>query len=375
MQQKHLNNRFQQWIFFCCILICIADSSAQEPVSSGGYLGLKAGITEHKHSCAAAVLECDRSGAGYGIFGGYDFNSRYALELSVAEIGESSVEYADVNLEAKLSAVDLSLKYSRHLYGNSRWFAKLGAAYWQGEVEGWDVKLDDSGFRPTLGLGSELLFSNRFSARLEYQYFSDLGNKEMGHTDPHFLNLGITWYFAAHQRTEQNPTSEAAQPVSIAASSPRKSSSPALATPVIDDVTPEPISLLDAEATPSVVIDDQIPRPLFKADSTVLQDARVLEPVAIQLIRNPHLLVHIVAHTDDEGSSDYNRQLSQSRAETVAEYLRWQGVAAERITVLGRGEEKPVAGNNDHAGRSRNRRVEFFFTDSQARLKSEGIED
>lgn len=366
MQQKHRENSCQQWIFFFFILTCIAESSAQEPVSSGGYLGLKAGTTEHKHACAATTLECDRSGTGYGIFGGYDFNSRYALELSVAEIGESSAEYADVNLEAKLSAVDLSLKYSRQLYGNSRWFAKLGAAYWQGEVEGWGVKLDDSGFRPTLGLGSELLFSNRFSARLEYQYFSDLGNKEMGHTDPHFLNLGITWYFAARERSGETSAPKTAQPVSIAASPSRKSSSPTLAPPVIEDVTPEPITP-DVEAIPSVVIDDQIPRPLFKADSTVLQDARVLEPVAIQLIRNPHLLVHIVAHTDDEGSSEYNKQLSQSRAETVAEYLRWQGVAAERITVSGKGEDKPVAGNSDHAGRSRNRRVEFFFTDSQTR--------
>jgi OOP family OmpA-OmpF porin len=372
VQQRHRKYRCQQWILFFCILIWITESSAQESLSSGGYVGLKAGMTEHKHSCAEAAVECDRSGTGLGIFAGYDFDSRYALELSVAEIGESSAEYADLNLEAALSAADLSIKYSRQLYGNSLWFAKLGVAYWQGEVEGWGVKLDDSGFRPALGLGSELLLSRRFSARIEYQYFSDLGNNEMGHTDSHVLNLGIVWHFAARKPGFEAATPVSAEPVHMSSPPPPASSPP---TPVLPSVTEEEIAATvdtAAESKPTIVINDQIARPLFKADSTVLQNTRALEPVAIHLIRQPDLLVRIVTHTDDAGSNEHNKQLSQKRAETVAAFLRWQGVAAERITAEGRGEDMPVADSSDYTGRARNRRVEFFFTDTQIRRKPEG---
>jgi len=318
-------------------------------------------------------LECDRKGSGYGIFGGYDFSPRYALELSHAEIGESSAKYNAVNLEAALSVTDLSLKYSRGLFGNSRWFAKLGVAYWRGEVEGWDVKLDDAGVRPSFALGMDWPFSQRFSARLEYQFLSDIGNDAMGRTDPHFLNLGITWHFSARDRGVETFTPASAEPVPLSSSPSRTSSTPASA-PVAEVVVPAVVDA-DAEYIQPIIINDQIPRPLFRADSTVLQDARVLEPVAMHLMRYPNLLVRVVAHTDDGGSSEYNKQLSRRRAETVAEYLRWQGVAAERITTDGRGEDQPIADNSDHAGRALNRRVEFLFTDAQIRHTSEGVED
>lgn len=71
--------------------------------------------------------------------------------------------------------------------------------------------------------------------------------------------------------------------------------------------------------------------------------------------------VAIEGHTDAEGADDYNRGLSQRRAEAVKTYLSGKGVGADRLQTRGLGETRPVASNDDDAGRQRNRRVEVIL--------------
>ena len=68
--------------------------------------------------------------------------------------------------------------------------------------------------------------------------------------------------------------------------------------------------------------------------------------------------VVIVGHTDATGGDEYNKQLSQKRADSVAAFARAQGIAENRIKIVGEGEAAPVASNDDDAGRAANRRVE-----------------
>ena len=67
--------------------------------------------------------------------------------------------------------------------------------------------------------------------------------------------------------------------------------------------------------------------------------------------------ITIRGYADAMGPDAYNEQLSQSRAESVRNYLRDQGVNADSWEVEGRGEDNPVASNDDAQGRSENRRV------------------
>lgn len=69
--------------------------------------------------------------------------------------------------------------------------------------------------------------------------------------------------------------------------------------------------------------------------------------------------IEIVGHTDSTGSHAYNMNLSQRRAQSVANYLQAQGVNATRVTTRGAGPDQPVASNASEAGRSQNRRVEI----------------
>ncbi|MCF8107180.1 MAG: OmpA family protein [Desulfohalobiaceae bacterium] len=87
-----------------------------------------------------------------------------------------------------------------------------------------------------------------------------------------------------------------------------------------------------------------------------------LEKVAEVLKRRPKVDVVIEGHTDSIGSNAYNQKLSQRRAASVKDYLvEKMDISAERLSTVGYGETRPVAGNETAAGRQKNRRVEGVF--------------
>ncbi len=75
----------------------------------------------------------------------------------------------------------------------------------------------------------------------------------------------------------------------------------------------------------------------------------------------PNRNVVIEGHTDNVGAAEYNRDLSQRRAESVRSYLVQHGIAAERLSATGLGASQPLASNDSASGRQRNRRVEIII--------------
>src|SRR5262245_6318384 len=69
-------------------------------------------------------------------------------------------------------------------------------------------------------------------------------------------------------------------------------------------------------------------------------------------------MVELQGFTDNSGSEQYNVGLSQRRAESVQRYLVSKGVPLYRLSIVGLGEESPVADNKSRQGRAQNRRVE-----------------
>ncbi len=72
----------------------------------------------------------------------------------------------------------------------------------------------------------------------------------------------------------------------------------------------------------------------------------------------PEANFSIGGHTDSVGSAKSNQLLSERRANAVRDYLISNGIAADRLTAAGYGEEKPIDSNKTRAGRANNRRVE-----------------
>lgn len=85
----------------------------------------------------------------------------------------------------------------------------------------------------------------------------------------------------------------------------------------------------------------------------------VLNSVAKVLKEFNKTAISISGHTDSTGGDHINLPLSQNRAASVANYLRSQAVAGNRIQYYGYGSQYPIANNNTEAGKQANRRVEL----------------
>ncbi|MGR3302782.1 MAG: OmpA family protein, partial [Candidatus Scalindua sp.] len=77
------------------------------------------------------------------------------------------------------------------------------------------------------------------------------------------------------------------------------------------------------------------------------------------LINNPLTKIEISGHTDDQGTEEYNLNLSKERAKAVYSYLIDHQININNLTFTGYGEAQPIASNDDENGRELNRRIKF----------------
>lgn len=84
-----------------------------------------------------------------------------------------------------------------------------------------------------------------------------------------------------------------------------------------------------------------------------------LNSVALVFKEYDKTIINVMGHTDSTGSDQYNMELSQRRANSVAQYLIAQNLMPQRFVVQGFGESRPIASNDTEAGRQQNRRVEI----------------
>jgi outer membrane protein OmpA-like peptidoglycan-associated protein len=85
----------------------------------------------------------------------------------------------------------------------------------------------------------------------------------------------------------------------------------------------------------------------------------VLNSVTKVLHKFTDTRLQISGHTDSTGTADYNYNLSDRRARSVANYLAGEGLDQSRIITQGFGPDQPVASNGTESGRAANRRVEL----------------
>lgn len=101
------------------------------------------------------------------------------------------------------------------------------------------------------------------------------------------------------------------------------------------------------------------------AKATIRPESEPVLNAVLSILRDhPEIAkVSIEGHTDNRGGRAYNKTLSQSRAEAVMKWLTDHGIAKDRLSAQGFGQEKPIDTNNTEAGRQKNRRVEFHIVE------------
>lgn len=102
----------------------------------------------------------------------------------------------------------------------------------------------------------------------------------------------------------------------------------------------------------------------FEYNKATLQSASFteLEKLVSVLKENSGWKVTLAGHTDDVGSLDFNQQLSETRAASVAAFLITRGIDKSRITSIGFGKQMPLERVNSEVAKAKNRRVEYTFS-------------
>ena len=101
---------------------------------------------------------------------------------------------------------------------------------------------------------------------------------------------------------------------------------------------------------------------LFDFNSFELkEDAKKILDKVYMAVAKGDFIIHITGFTDNVGTVEINKNLSEKRAAAVARYLFDLGLPQNLVTQNGLGSENPISSNNTPEGRTKNRRVEIKF--------------
>lgn len=106
--------------------------------------------------------------------------------------------------------------------------------------------------------------------------------------------------------------------------------------------------------------------------STISENAQTkIKDLASVLNKYPDTYVLIEGHTDNTGTDAYNMQLSEKRAQAVADFLNAQNISSSRLKTAWYGESQPKVPNDSEANLAKNRRVEFaIYANEQMKEKA-----
>lgn len=126
----------------------------------------------------------------------------------------------------------------------------------------------------------------------------------------------------------------------------------------IDSVSSSNQILRDTASNKTVLVLKNI---LFETNNATLLPVSYseLNILVDYLNKNPTVTIEVSGHTDNLGSENHNKILSEKRAKAIVNFLTGKSIEISRITYKGYGSSKPIATNETEEGKSQNRRVEF----------------
>lgn len=210
-----------------------------------------------------------------------------------------------------------------------------------------------------LGLLTSPLTQSGLRIRGDARYFYD--SFDSGQSDIHF-SLGLTVPIGAVRRQIIEKTTIVEREVLV-----EKDFADSDSDGVVDgvDQCPNTLQGLEVDSVGCVKTDRAQSVVLlgvtfdFNSDRLTANARDLLVRTADALKGQADLRVELAGHTDSVGAEEYNRELSQRRADSVRDYLIDLGVSPDQMRANGYGESQPVRGNDTEEGRERNRRVEF----------------
>jgi outer membrane protein OmpA-like peptidoglycan-associated protein len=295
------------------------------------------------------------------ITGGLDVNDYLSVEGYYSDLGNIGLT-PSASVGYRMAGADVILHYwakgEERMQGSIALYAKVGVnetdAYSTGNVA------ENDNLRMIFGgLGAELYLPQKFSVRFEFESYN---------ADASLFSLNLVKRFGFKSKKVAQK-----EFVAMVEALPETASGPSIAVLDSDSdglldgddqcpYTPKGMSIDNVGCATFIgEVSDLIANVQFETNSSSLTESSkvALNEIADMLVSYAAIDIEVQAHSDNTGSSAYNKILSQKRAASVVKYLDEKSIVQSRLTSLGFGEENPIADNNTSAGRAKNRRVEF----------------
>lgn len=319
------------------------------PKDNTWYTGAKLGWSHYEDTKFTPVdrtdsvgNSTDRDTFGAGAYAGYQYNQYMGFELGYDWFGKMKYKGAGNSGDLKSMGVSLTTKLSYPVMDDLDVYTRLGGMVWRTDVkanqEGFDkYKENDTGVSPVYALGVEYAITPNWATRLDYQWVSNIGDKDnLGvRPDNGMLSVGLAYRFNQE------------------------------AAPVVE---------------PAPVVENK--RFTLRSDVLFNFNKATLKPEGQQALNELYNelssidptqgRVLVVGFTDRIGSQNYNLPLSQKRAQSVVDYLVSKGVPASAIAAEGRGKEDPVTGNKCDDVKGRAALIECLAPDRRVEIEIQG---
>jgi OOP family OmpA-OmpF porin len=173
----------------------------------GFYLGGAIGQAEHEDACEGANISCDEKDSAWKIFGGYQINRNFAIELGYADLGTSkasgTVGSVTVDVQAEITVFELTAVGMLPVMDRLALFGRAGLYRSDVEVTGSGrigtstvpVSLSEDNVDFTFGLGVRFDITRNIGIRAEWQRYLGVGGDDTGESDIALLSLGVLFRF------------------------------------------------------------------------------------------------------------------------------------------------------------------------------------
>lgn len=331
------------------------------PKDNTWYTGAKLGWSQYQNTGTSLDGETlgntgptHKDQIGAGAYAGFQHNQYMGFELGYDWLGRMPYKGDGNNGAFKAQGIQLTTKLSYPVMEDLDVYTRLGAMVWRadssyslvdaGGKRSAQKTQNDTGVSPLVALGTEYAITRDIAARVEYQWISNIGDKETlgARPDNGMLSVGIAYRFGQDD----------------------------VAAPVVEPApAPAPVVENKRFTLRSDVLFN-FNKSTLKAEGQEALNQLFNELASIDPTQGNVL---VIGYTDRIGSQNYNLPLSQKRAQSVVDYLVAKGIPTGSIRAEGRGKEDPVTGNKCDNIKQRAALIECLAPDRRVEIEIQGV--
>lgn len=360
-------NRMLSVALLSALLPAVSAANANDKDGlSPWYIGAGVGVNDYEHNYSIRE-NIDDDPAAWEVFVGYQLSDFYSLEVGYRDLGRATWRdwVTNDHNDAGAKGLSLSMLGTIPLYGDLHAIAEAGAMHYiLKNYRNWGANYySDSGWAPYVGLGLGYYITDNIQLAAKYRRYSNLEDDTYNtlDLDSNYWGATISYRFGSVSKPAPTPPPVVEEVVITDADQD--------GVPDRVDQCPDTPAEYMVDSNGCTVFEETVQNmridAKFANNSDKLNQASMDEVAELAdfMKQNPKSSVVIKGFASNTGNPDYNMQLSQRRAESVAKALETQfGIEASRISARGYGITQPLIPGTSKEANEANRRIEAEVT-------------